>query len=418
MDAAALVISPYRGRLRGKSILDWADKGFSTGSRFIGKNSSGSLVGKRRGRVTMRRQFGQLRASLAHRYRAPRRDTSALRWSLLALALLAVLVLLLWKVPEWHVAAVAYTGPSAAHDRMSDENAMRATLAQIIGGGVLLIGLYFTARNLQVAQRNVHATEEGKITDRFSKAIEQLASDKLGIRLGGIYALERVARDSERDHGPVLDVLTAYVREYAPFPLKVQRQRRTTSRNPRHKQSAASTGVSEKIYQQPTDIRAIFTVIGRLQRIFGDDRYHRIFGAGKDYHLDLRATNLARVPFRKTWLMGAILSDAFSLRSDLTEAHLEGAHLENAKLVWSFLNGAHLEGAHLERAILRASKLNGAHLNGAHLNGAIFYLADLTGADLTGTHDLTEKQLMEARTYKKAILPSHLSHFRTPEPGD
>jgi len=37
---------------------------------------------------------------------------------------------------------------------------------------------------------------------------------------------------------------------------------------------------------------------------------------------------------------------------------------------------------------------------------------------LTGTHDLTEKQLMEARTYKKAILPSHLSHFRTPEPGD
>jgi hypothetical protein len=36
------------------------------------------------------------------------------------------------------------------------------------------------------------------------------------VRLGGIYALERIARDSESDHWAVMEVLTAFVREQPP----------------------------------------------------------------------------------------------------------------------------------------------------------------------------------------------------------
>ena len=50
-------------------------------------------------------------------------------------------------------------------------------------------------------------TEQGQVTDRYTKAIEQLGSDKLDVRIGGIYALERVARDSARDHPTVMEVL-------------------------------------------------------------------------------------------------------------------------------------------------------------------------------------------------------------------
>ena len=70
-------------------------------------------------------------------------------------------------------------------------------LAQILGGTALLSGLYFTWRTLQVVNR------EGQITDRFIRAIDQLgATDDVGnrlfeIRLGGIYALERIARESQ-----------------------------------------------------------------------------------------------------------------------------------------------------------------------------------------------------------------------------
>ena len=55
-------------------------------------------------------------------------------------------------------------------------------------------------------------------TDLFTRAIDQLGSEKLEVRLGGIYALERIARDSEKDHGPIMEVLVAFVRLHAPWP--------------------------------------------------------------------------------------------------------------------------------------------------------------------------------------------------------
>jgi len=80
---------------------------------------------------------------------------------------------------------------------------------QIVGGTALLAGLVFTNRTLGLNQ-------QGQITDRFTKATDQLGSDKLDIRLGGIYSMERIARDSRNDQRPVMEVLTAFVREHMP----------------------------------------------------------------------------------------------------------------------------------------------------------------------------------------------------------
>ena len=71
--------------------------------------------------------------------------------------------------------------------------------------------LLFTARNFTLSR-------EGQVTDRYTKAIEQLGSDKLDVRIGGIYALERVARDSAKDHPTVMEVLTAFIREHSREP--------------------------------------------------------------------------------------------------------------------------------------------------------------------------------------------------------
>ncbi len=122
-------------------------------------------------------------------------------------------------------------------------------LAVLFTGVVALLGLHFTRRNtdrqlaqarestkdqLQQArdrqerteastQTTLRLTEQGQITERFTRAIEQLGSDKLEIRLGGIYALERIAGDSlametspGRDYATIMEVLTAYVRQNAP----------------------------------------------------------------------------------------------------------------------------------------------------------------------------------------------------------
>ena len=51
------------------------------------------------------------------------------------------------------------------------------------------------------------ANREADQRDRYAKAIEQLGSSKLDVRLGGIYGLERIAKTSERDHPTVVEVL-------------------------------------------------------------------------------------------------------------------------------------------------------------------------------------------------------------------
>src|SRR5215472_8488533 len=57
------------------------------------------------------------------------------------------------------------------------------------------------------------ADRQRRITESFSKAVEQLGSDKLEVRLGGIYALERISQESPRDYWTVMETLTAFVRE-------------------------------------------------------------------------------------------------------------------------------------------------------------------------------------------------------------
>lgn len=64
-----------------------------------------------------------------------------------------------------------------------------------LAGGLLLAGAYLTWRQLQV-------NREGQITERYTRGVEQLGSDNRGVRVGGIYALERIAKDPPRIAAP------------------------------------------------------------------------------------------------------------------------------------------------------------------------------------------------------------------------
>lgn len=62
------------------------------------------------------------------------------------------------------------------------------------------VGLYLSYRSNQeqqkIAQEEKQLNTERLITDRFGKAVEQLGSTEISVRIGGIYALERIAEDS------------------------------------------------------------------------------------------------------------------------------------------------------------------------------------------------------------------------------
>jgi uncharacterized protein YjbI with pentapeptide repeats len=267
------------------------------------------------------------------------------------------------QVLEWRRAVAAIP---EVDKRIQTENEAYRTLAQLLGATFFLITAYFTWQMVRASERNVAVSLEGQITDRFTKAIEQLGdTTNLAKRLGGIYVLERIAKDSPKDHWTIMEVLTAYVRENAPW------------KEERGQLPLAFTDAKHQPMRPPTDIQAILTVLGRRTL-----RYEK-----EEHHLDLHGTDLR----------GADLSGAHLEGADLSGAHLEGADLGRAQL-----RGADLSGAHLERAFLGEAQLERAYLREAQLEGADLGRAQLRGADLR------EAQLKGAHLWEAQLERAHL----------
>jgi hypothetical protein len=239
------------------------------------------------------------------------------------------------------------------------------------------IGIFFTWRgqrltreeqeeNQKATQEELQLARQGQITDRFTKAIDQLGKtddnnppNKIEeIRLGGIYALEQIALDSpDKYHWPITQVLVAYLRRYA-----------------------LSQSDSPEASQSLADIQTVLNVIGRRSRYFGE---------GEDEPLGLGALDLSGYVFPR--------------RAHLEEAWLGSCHLESTELSEAQLNKAGFVGSHLEGAYLNDADLREADFRGAHLEGAYLWGADLRGANLSDAH-LTATYLQGATLSEETTL--------------
>ena len=223
--------------------------------------------------------------------------------------------------------------------------------------GTLLVGLaasgalIFSALSLNATHDQLQIAEQGQITDRYNAAITNLGSASIDVRLGGIYALQRIMRDSPSDQSTVVAVLCAFVRDHA------------TAVTARPARRPTSPVISSDLAQPPTDIRAALAVVGT-----------------RDPDHDSSTTI---VDFAGANLSGANLSDPVA--ADLSDAILTGANLSHAILADVDLSGARLSGADLSGALFSNVNLSGADLSDAKLtNVLLLRSADLTGAQLTG----------------------------------
>jgi len=287
-------------------------------------------------------------------------------------AILLVVFLWVWVHP---------TDPTEKKDFIQAVGVLLAALAA-------LGGLYFTRTStkdqLEQARENTEKqlrqarksqeqtqrlTEQGQITDRFTRAIDQLGkvdenNNKLfEIRIGGIYALERIARESEEDYEPIMEVLTAYVRQNAP--LKPG------------KETAEEESDKEERTPDP-DIQAITTVLRRLTRLHGQ---------GQPGSLDLHDTDLTGANLQGADLQGANLQEA-----DLQEAHLQHAHLTEADLQGAFFPEANRTDEQLH-----------ANLQDANLQGAILQYAKVTDEQLASTLSLQGATMPDGQEYEDWI---------------
>jgi hypothetical protein len=299
----------------------------------------------------------------------------------LLLAALAYLFVLKW-LPEW-LTNDDLTGTARAEDEGRNRTAVLATIA----GMIAIAGAVFTGLSYRL-------NRAGQITERFTRAIDQLGAidesgkPKIDVVLGGIYALERIAKDSRDDHPQVVEVLTAYVREHARY-KPAEPQAPTTSGQ--EVQDDVAT-----IHRGPplaTDIQAAMDVLAR-----------------RDITQDRNRLNLAGTDLRRLYLdaqEGGHLEGVNLYEAHLEGASLWGAHLEESVLNGAYLTGAGLDDAHLEGATLIAARLQGAKLVGAHLEGAMLFGAQLVEAFLMSAH-LERADLSHANLERATLSRSRL----------
>ena len=90
-----------------------------------------------------------------------------------------------------------------------------ALTATAIGvGGTVIVGVAGFWANVRNTNKTTALALQGQVTERYNKAVEQLGSKEIDVRVGGIFASERIARDSARDQPTVMEVLAAFVRDH------------------------------------------------------------------------------------------------------------------------------------------------------------------------------------------------------------
>ena len=314
----------------------------------------------------------------------------------------AGLLFAVWKIPQWQVGSAPLKIEEKA--RIDAETSARAALIQGIGGLLLFVTAGVSWQNLKATQRNVLVAEDKQVTERFSKAVEMLGNENsLYIRLGGIYALERIAKDSPKDHWQVIEVLTAFVREKArlkneqkPFYItdhfagmhedfhedpygdscedySNEDEWDGTTRNPNR----------NYIYPCPVDIQAILTALGRRIRTHEN---------GEQHHLDLNQTDLR----------GIVLT------GDLTGINLQGVNLQWAELKNVEMIGANLTKANLELAKFEGANLQGVNLEDAQLQWARFMSTKFCKANLKNV-DFRETTFQESDLSQADLMQSNFS---------
>ncbi|WP_160502699.1 pentapeptide repeat-containing protein [Streptomyces sp. BA2] len=290
-----------------------------------------------------------------------------------------------------------------------------------LGAGIALL---YTARTYRLNHR-------GQVTDRFTKALERLGSDRLYVRIGGILALEQIVQDAPEQATDAARVLSHFLRDGAPRTPKPP----ATAGEP----SSGEPDPAEPLPDEPAaDIQVALTALTRPEsRTHVDPRepldLHGLHLAGANLQgADLTGADLVRTTLTQANLQGATCTNA-NLReaaltwANLTNATLTGANLTEATLANAKMRGATLAGAVLVRATLTRTFMSGttlthtdlrdATLNGADLRDATLEGANLKGADLTDARELFKEQIDAAGVDSRTILPSHLFAGPPPPPA-
>ena len=233
--------------------------------------------------------------------------------------------------------------------------------------------------NLQSKQADT--AERGHNNERYQKGADMLGSDVMTTRMGGVYALERVAQEHPHEyHVQIMKLLCAFLQ---------------------HRVKDGGEEAEAESKELRLDLNAAAQAIGECRRRLAEmGRLEDIEGG---LLLDLRGANLSRANLSGTNLSGANL-----LRARLRGARLWDANLSGAEFPLANLWEANLSRANLHRANCSGANLLSAVLHCANLSHARLWGANLSGAHLQGA-DCSDAILSEANLWDANLSDANLS---------
>ena len=306
----------------------------------------------------------------------------------LVLAILVAGGVLSWQFWDW----------LRPESQPSESNAATIrNIALVIGGTIALVLAIWRSR---IAERQADTAQRGLLNERYQKGAEMLGSEVLSVRLGGIYALQRLAEEwPEQYHIQIMRLFCAFVR----LPTKDQ---------------SLEAG---QVVIKPCTLLGIRQDVDAVMEAIGSRNQSRIPLERKArFRLDLRGTDLHKAQLLDANLSNAMfhhsnlssvnfantdLSDALFSYADLSQAQFHKVNFTKTRFTCADLSGAMLQDACLLRGSFDNAKLSGANLAGANLSGANFQhaiiakawleRANLSGAGFLGA-DLSETRLVKA----------------------
>ena len=204
-----------------------------------------------------------------------------------------------------------------------------------------LVALPFAIWRSWVAHRQADTAQKTLLNERYQQGAEMLGSNFSTVRLGGIYALQRLAEEHpEEYHLQVMRLFCAFARR--------------PTRDEGLKQSPDPAEESE-LPELRQDVQAVMTAISACHAMQHDLERQQYDGQAP---LNLKGANL---PCAELW------STEFS-SAHLPGVNLAGANLWNANLYHAVLWEANLSHAKLQRAYLYEARLQDADLSGAEFS--------------------------------------------------
>jgi hypothetical protein len=261
----------------------------------------------------------------------------------LTIGLLAIVFSIVLWVPEWMANQYSYKQPA---DWFTQVAANRTVIVNLLGGLAVAITIYFTYQNfklsqntLAVAQDNAKLTQEKLLVESFSKAVEQLGSDKASVRLGGLHSLARIARTSAVDYFSTMQIFEGHIR----------------SEFSRHTPKT-SAGEAYAVANCPVEVQLILATIG--------ERYEP---DPPGFALDL-----SDIQVSKAWLEGAKLHNIYFWNVIFEEVNLNEACLDDADFKDAVLKSCSFQDTKFNNTNLQGAKiLDPKYLTKAQLKSAL-----------------------------------------------